>query len=209
MPRSILLFFSLISANFAFGQLDSNSVTVTVSNNTTIRPDQAVFVVSVTSDIETTLADVLAAVQPAGLTMANFSGVTAGIVFISGPQRRQNLRWDFSMAAPLADTNSTIAALTALQQSIHRLNGGLSFSFAMQGIQVSTQALQSQTCDFAALLNQARTKAQDLAATGGRTISGIAALSTSASTIVGALPPGLGIPPPCSATVKFALLGSN
>src|SRR6266853_4167773 len=67
---ALLAFASLISA-----QTDSNSVTVTASRTTTIQADQALFNITVTSGLNTSLDDVLAALQGSGITTANFSGL--------------------------------------------------------------------------------------------------------------------------------------
>jgi uncharacterized protein YggE len=220
MSRSKLVYLSVIFAGLAFGQLDSNSVTVTASRNTTVPPDQAVFSVVVTSDLNSTLNDVLTAVLPAGISITNFSGVSSNsLMFISGPnsQTQQTLQWAFQLLAPLTNTKSTVTTLASLQTSVPKANKNLSVSFTVQGTQTSQQAQQAQTCDVAGLINDARAKAQTLAAAGGRTVGGLLAMSSSTSgvagpasgAIIGVLavaPPVL--PQPCVVTVKFALLGS-
>lgn len=206
--------FFLIAASFAFGQLDSNSVTVTASRNSSIQPDQALFAVSVNSDLNATLSDILAAVQPAGLTLANFSSVGTTTLFNQGGdqvQNQQGNQWTFATAVPISNIKATLATLTALQKSVPLANKTLSISFSIQGTQVSQQLQQSQACDTTGLLADARTKAQDLANAAGRTVGGTLALSTSISTSVGAAvsPYPASSSQICSATVKFALLGSN
>ena len=69
--------FSLLFSPLAFGQLDSNSITVTASRNASLQPDQAVFAVSVQSGISASLDDVLAALQGSGITAANLSSVSS------------------------------------------------------------------------------------------------------------------------------------
>ena len=76
MRKCFLYFGLIVFASLAFGQLDSNSVTVTASRGVSVQADQAVFGVFVDSGLNTSLDDVLAALQGSGITVANFSGVT-------------------------------------------------------------------------------------------------------------------------------------
>jgi hypothetical protein len=193
----------LTSAAFAFGQLDSNSVTITSSHNTAPLPDQTVFSVTVGAAVGTSLNDVVSALQGSGITLANLSSVTTSLGGSGGPYfgipglapaGPSPLSWIFTLVVPLANTKATVAMLTGLQQSILQKNGTLSLSFSIQGTQVSQQLLQSQPCVISDLLTDARAQAQTLAASGGRILSGILALSSATSS--------------CTVTVKFALLGS-
>ena len=203
MCRRIPAVLFLISASLAFGQLDSNSVTVTSSSNTTPQPDQAVFSVTVGAAIGTSLNDVVSALSGSGITLANLSNVTTSLG-VSGsptfgipglaPAGPPPLNWTFTLVAPLANTKATVAMLTGLQQTVPQKNSSLTLSFSIQGTQVSQQLQQSQPCAISDLLTDARTQAQTLAAAGGRTLSGILALSSATSG--------------CTVTVKFALLGS-
>jgi hypothetical protein len=210
MSRWIFVLFSLIPLSSAFGQLDSNSVTVTASRNTTLQADQVLFAINVDTDPGAALADVLPAVQPAGLTVANFSTVSTITAYVgdSGTPQPQS-QWVFRLVAPLVNIKSTFTTLSALPESVAAVNKTWSVSFSLQGTQVSQQSLQSQVCDLAGLLGDARTEAQNLATSAGRTLSGILALSTNTSTTTGAAVNLPTVPPLCAATVKFALLGSN
>jgi hypothetical protein len=211
MSRWISVLFFVISS-IALGQLDSNSVTVTASRNAPLQPDQAFFIVSINSNLNATLNDVLAAVQPAGLTFTNFSGLGSAVVFTQVGNRSQSQVqsvWNFTLLTPLAGIKSTLAVLSALQKSAPMANNVLSVTYSLQGTQVSPQLQQSQVCDVAGLINDARLNAQDLAASGGRVLGGMLALASSSVTAVSA--PLYATPPsdPCTATVEFALLGSN
>src|SRR5579863_4641627 len=75
MRKSALVCFMMLSGSLAFGQLDSNSITVSASRSTSLQPDLAVFAVTVQSGLSTSLADVIAALQGSGITQANFAGV--------------------------------------------------------------------------------------------------------------------------------------
>lgn len=198
--------------------MDSNSITVSASNNATLQPDQVVFSVSVTTPLTTGLDDVLTALASSGITAANLSGVsTQGIYSVLGGPGTQipppMLVWTFSLTAPLANTKATVASLTTLQQNIAKANNGLTLSFSIVGTQVSQQLAQSQTCSLSSLITSATTQAQALAAAAGVQLGAILALSTSTSNTLAtsqvfASGPYVStiynsVPPPCAVTVKF------
>jgi hypothetical protein len=193
----------------AFAQLDSNSITVSASNNVALQPDQAIFSVTVTSPQSTGLDDILAAVAGSGITIANLTGVTTAAtlsVYGSGSTNAPPpmLAWTFSLLGPLANTKATVASLTTLQQSIATANNGLTLSFGIVGTQVSPQLAQSQTCSFPNLIANATTQAQSLAAAGGLALGSILAISSSTASAVVAADFLVGAAtPPCTITVKF------
>jgi hypothetical protein len=217
-------FLLILSVPAAFAQLDSNSVTVSATRSMSQQPDQVLFAVNVQSGLNTSLDDVVGALQGSGITAANFSGVSMGpnlIFAVVGPQpappiMASPLQWIFSLPVPLAKIKDTIAMLTALQQSIAKQNNGLMLSFSVQGTQVSAQSQQSHVCPTSDLLADARAQAQKLADAAGLNLGSVLAMSSgtsasgyvgSAVSIAGALvfaPPVL--PSVCAMTVKFALL---
>jgi hypothetical protein len=215
MPKKALLL-AVVSASFAFAQLDSNSITVSASRSANLQPDQALFAVFIQSDLNTSLNDVLAALQGSGITAANFSGVNSNFGFSPSPGQSPTIQWAFGLPVPLTKTKDTVATLTALQQNIGQKNPSLTLSFSIQGTQVSQQLLQSQTCSIPDLLADARTQAQTLAAAGGVTLGTILAMSSPTSSVATAArqdyPLNTGISsssafgPPCVLTVKFAVL---
>ena len=198
-----------------FGQLSSNSVTVTASNTANLQPDQIVYAIGVDSPLNATLNDVVAAVASLGITAANLSSVSGQflqlVVPAPAPSAQPPLSWFFSFAAPIASNQTTVAQLTSLQQSIAKQNNGLKMSFSVQGTQVSQQLQQSQPCVLSSLLAQARTQAQSLASAAGFNLDVIQAMSTTITTGVSGSGPGfssflLGAgSAPCSVTVKFGL----
>ena len=206
-----------MSASLLFGQLESNSITVTASQSTNLQPDQVLFAVYVSSGINTSLDDVLAALKSSGITIANFSGVANNnTVAVTGSQPQPMLQWAFGLPVPFAQMKATVASLSSLQQSIAQANSGLTLSFAVQGTQVSAALQQSQTCNIPSLLGAATTQAQALASAGALTLGSILAMSgntasPSASpapesvfqsgTFVSAL---LTVPQNCALTVRFA-----
>lgn len=201
MRKSGWVFILLSFCPLAFGQLDSNSITVSASNNATLQPDQAIFSVSVQSGFNTGLDDVLAALQGSGITAANFSQLGTVQNYNNGATT-SSLQWYFSLPAPLANTKATVATLTTLQQNIAMANNGLTLSFSIAGTQISQQLAQSQTCSLASLVMAATTQAQSLAASGSFTLGSILALSSSISN-VGTAATSNGVPAPCAITVKF------
>ncbi len=216
MRKSSFFFLLLSFGPLGFAQLDSNSITVSASQNASLQPDQAVFSVSVQSGINTGFEDVLAALQGSGITAANFSGVSSQGQTISVLSTTPIVVWDFSLSVPLANTKATVASLTTLQQNVSQMNNGLQVSFSIVGTQVSQQLAQSQTCSLPGLVTAATTQAQSLAAAGGVTLGSILALASSTSNVVSTSTPTLvsslgfvssvsssTIPPPCSITVKF------
>jgi hypothetical protein len=209
MSRKIPVHLFVISAGPAFAQLDSNSIIVTASRTAGVQQDQGVFSIMVASDLNSSLGDVLAVVQPAGIGLSNFSTVSTTTAYVNG-QQIQKLQWTFQLIAPLATIKTTAGTLTTLQASAPKSNPNLTVSFSLQGTQVSAQALQSQTCDFLGLIGDAQAKAQALASAGGRTLAGLLAMSTSTGspyvTATGVTSASLA--QTCSISVKFGLLGN-
>jgi hypothetical protein len=219
--RSLVLAFALASS-LAFGQLDSNSVTVTATRSSNPQADQMLFGIFVDTGFDSNLTDVVALLQGAGVTAANFSNVstTQGILILDpGPnpsgdlQPRPILEWTFGLPVPMARMKDTVSQLNALQQSIAK-KGGATMSFQVQGTQVSPQLQQSQSCSISDLLTDARAQAQKLADAAGLNLGVILALSSVAPNAVSSpavvisrysSSSGSYYSTPCSLTVKFAV----
>jgi hypothetical protein len=207
----------------AFAQLDTNSITVSANHSTTVQPDQVVFGVYVDTNMDVGLTDVLAAVQGAGLTQANFSGVATtqsyGIYDPSSPAiPAPKLEWAFALPVAISRLKETVSTLTNLQKSIVQANSGMTLSFQVQGTQVSPQLQQSQSCSIPDLLADARAQAQKIASAAQMILGDVLAMSSGTTTNVGAVTTGyisvarLGVsssstylPPVCSLTVKFGM----
>ncbi|HEX5227364.1 MAG TPA: SIMPL domain-containing protein [Bryobacteraceae bacterium] len=222
MRKAVFFLLAAVCCPLAFGQLDSNSITVTATNNVALQPDQAVFAVSVTSPLTAGLDDVLAALAGSGITAANFSGVstqsTISIIgnpgLLPGTLPAPMLTWTFTLTGPLANTKATVASLTTLEQNIAKGKNGLALSFSIAGTQVSQQLAQSQTCSYSDLVASATTQAQALATAGGVTLGSILALSSATGNVasgpgyvnlVGFVLPNAASAP-CAITVKFAAI---
>src|SRR5947209_2930273 len=120
----------LLSAAVAYAQLDPNTITVTASKNPTLTPDQLLFSVSVSSGLNATLDDVLAALAGSGITQSNFSGVSTALTCFSTGTGASitpapTVDWTFRLPVAFAKMKDTVAMLTALQKSITRNNSGL------------------------------------------------------------------------------------
>jgi Protein of unknown function (DUF541) len=208
MPRFLPSLLLAVCCSVAFGQIEPNSITVTASNNVNLQPDQAIFSVVVQSGLNTGLDDVLTAVQSVGLTAANLANVSTLQAFTYvGQQNTPSIQWTFTLLAPLAQTKTTVATLTALQQSIMSANNGLTLSFNITGTQISQQLAQSQTCSLTALIADATTQAQSLANASGLHLGSITAISGSTATTMGTASPSPYAyinPQPCLITVRFA-----
>ena len=219
LKRTLALSF-VMSASLLFGQLDSNSITVTASQSGNLQPDQVLFAVYVTTPLTASLDDVLAAVKGAGITSANFSGVNssaaAQLCSGTGTQQPPAEQWAFGLAVPFAQMKATVTSLTSLQQSIVQANSGFTLSFSVQNAQVSTSLLQSQSCNITGLIADATAQAQKLAAAAGLSLGSILAMSSNTSSpvannsvpvaTIGSFSSGiLTTPQGCALTVKFTL----
>jgi hypothetical protein len=213
MRKLLLIPAFLVSLSLAFGQVDSNSITVTASrNNASAQPDQAVFNIQVNSGLDKSLDDVIAALQGSGITSANFQGLSAYFLSNSGSGTGttpppQSLTWLFQLAAPLAKVKDTITTLSSLQAKIAAQNNGLALSFSIQGTQSSAQPA---ACSLPDLLTSARTQAQNLAEGAGVSVGNILAMSSSTTGVtplagISGILLGASVAP-CTLTVKFGLL---
>jgi hypothetical protein len=215
--RKVLLILPLaMFMPLAFGQVDSNSITITASRIIASgQPDQAIFGVQVSSGLATSLDDVIGGLQGSGITVANFNGLFSSIynIGIGDQQAVPTLNWSFLFAVPFTKTKDTVTMLSALQQSIAKKNNGLTMSFTVQGTQASTQS--QQTCSLSDLVADARARAQKVADAGGVSVGSILAMSSASPNTgvglnqvasLGALTAPAPVPASCSLTVKFALV---
>jgi Protein of unknown function (DUF541) len=220
LKRTSILSF-VMSASLLLGQPDSNSVTVTASQSMNVQPDQVLFAVYVTTGLNSSLDDVLAALKGVGITSANFSGVNSAAggqlcVGTGNQPLAPTVQWAFGLPVPFAQMKATVAALTSLQQNIAQTNSGFTLSFSVQGAQVSTSLQQSQTCSIPGLIADATAQAQRLASAAGLNLGSILAMSSIIASpvannsvpvsIAGTFTSGsLTTPQGCALTVKFAV----
>lgn len=166
VPKRLLAVF--IMAAPVFGQLKSNTLAITAARSIIAQPDQVVFGITITSPLNATLDQVVAALSPLTVTSADLTGV--------GNSTSQVLQWTFTYAAPLTNLSATIASISAVQQRMSVRNM-LSLSFTVIGTQVSQQLQQAQTCSNADLISDATAQAQTIAAAANLTLGPILKLS--------------------------------
>jgi hypothetical protein len=159
----------LLAAAPLFAQLESHTLTISATRSINLQPDQVVFDLLVSSAAITSLDQIVGALSGLGITSANLNGVSN-----SNPT---TLQWSFTLAVPLSNLSATIGSLTKLQQAIPQNNSGLTLTFTVNGMQVSQQLQQSQSCSNADLIADATAHAQKLAAAAGLTLGTILKLS--------------------------------
>jgi hypothetical protein len=176
MKRPILALF-VASTSVLFGQLTSNSVSITASRVIYLQPDQVAFYVSVTSGPEATLNDILNALAVAGITPSNFTGAITSYDAKPGQTSPWSQNWAFSLPVPFSKMKDTAMALVALQQAIAQKNNGLSMSVGSPGLSVSSDMRASRTCSNRDLVADARVQAEKLTSAAGLAVGPILAIS--------------------------------
>ncbi len=186
--------------SLAFGQLESDTMTVSVSQAVDLQPDQVVFGISVTTPVSTGLDEVTASLKNAAI---KFSSVTLS-------RDQATLTWFFTLAVPFSKLAATAAQLTTQK-----------VEFTVR----SSQEQQVPQCSVPTLMAAARAQASNLADAAALVVGDVLTLSTeSPSPILEAFVPTaafrLGAIPSvvtffpiqpdvranCSLTVKFKLL---
>jgi hypothetical protein len=159
---------------------------------------------------------VVAAVQGAGITLSNLSGIATVQNFDVFPPSQNppppQVEWSFALPVPISKLADTATLLNTVQQNVLKNNKAWTMSFSVQGTQVSLALQQSQVCSVADLIADARVQAQKLASAAGMTVGNVLAIMSSTSTTspgsgvyVGFSDWFLSVPQTCAATVKFAL----
>ena len=140
--------------SLAFAQLDSNTLTVSVSQSFALQPDQVVFGISVTTPASTGLDEVVASLKNAAV---NFSSVTLS------RDHATTLTWFFTLAVPFSKLASTAAQLTTQK-----------VEFTVQ----SSQAQQVPPCSAPTLMAAARAQAKKLADAADLVVGDVLTLSS-------------------------------
>jgi hypothetical protein len=204
----------------ALAQLDPDTLTINVTRNLLLQPDQVSINVFVSAPADSSFDDVLAALQGSGLTAAN---LTAAYTFMGSSDPTTD--WSFSLAVPVAKLKDAIAALQKAQDS-----SALDITFFTAGPRTSPELLASQPCPYATLVSYARTQAQKVADAAGVGVGPIIGVSDSPGgvgaavtiAVLAAFDPTTGIPSlggssgfsawfspvssPCTMAVQFKLL---
>jgi hypothetical protein len=212
MKLRTILFFAV--AGRLFGQLASDTLTISASRVLSIQADQTDFNVTVDAPPSNGLDEILTAIQTSAITAANLSSLRS---LTDG-----TLEWFFTLPVSFAKVQTTAAALVTLQQTIAKSNNGLTLSFYIGGLQASDALAQAQSCPVTDLLSDAQSQAKKLADAAGfvvgpiLTINGSSANSAAALADFFSVPTGAKFvnavnypapaPPACAITVKFRLL---
>src|SRR5258708_1460422 len=130
--------------SLAFAQLDSNTLTVSVSQSFVLQPDQALLSISLLTPASTSLDELVASLKGSGITAANLSNVSL--------LREHTLVWQFTLAVPFSKIPSTAAQLDAQK-----------IPFYVQGSQVSIESRQAQQCPISNLMVAAKLQAKQVA----------------------------------------------
>jgi uncharacterized protein YggE len=215
MRQRLLTLALFIAAPCVFGQLASDSVTVAVTRNTYLPPDEVVFSVVVQSPANASMDQVLAALRGTGITAADLisASTTPGLPgqwFDVAPR----LQWTFRLTSPLTKITSLLSELAALQKGIGQTDPGMSLAFSILGVQASQASQAAVACSREELLGDARNHAQKLADAAGLTLGPLQAVSDSGMSAPSALWSSTGafllgavsFPQSCVLSVKFGLL---
>jgi len=172
--RRLLLFLACCPA--ALAQLDSNVLTVTATRNLNLQPDQAALMVNVTTSVNTSLDDVLSALQPTKITVASFAGV--GTTFSGGAGSPNEVwMWTFTPTVPLAGLPAALASLATAQPVLSQSSNPMDLEYYVQGASLSSQLRASNPCPYTAVFSDAQTQAQKVAAAAGITLGPVVALT--------------------------------
>ncbi len=191
--------------SLALAQLDSDTLTVSVSQSFSLRADQVQLSVDVNTGVNTSLDEVITNLKGAGISSAIFSDLYSD----ADPP---TLHWIFNVSVPISEIKGTIAQLT-----------GLKIIFYIQGLQTSQQMRDAQSCSMSNLMASAQTQAKKMADAAELVVGQVLELSDGAGfgsvsfgQVLGVPGPGpfrslLTTPAPipsggCLMTVKFKLL---
>jgi hypothetical protein len=204
-----------------FGQLDSDTITISVNQIVPASPDQAIFNVIVGTPASAAIDDVLAALAPAGVTLSDLSTAST---FTPALLPQPISFWYFTPVIALAKLNDELGALARIQQNLSKANSAWTLSYSVIGTQTSAAAKPS--CAYTTLVSYAQKQAQQTAAAAGVKVGPVIGLSDSPAGIVGVpvlasrsgdfvagIPPGFlgvlsAVPPTvntCSMAVQFRL----
>jgi hypothetical protein len=140
-----LIMFLAAGESLALAQLDSDTLTVSVSQTFSLRADQVQLSVDVNTGVNTGLDEVITKLNGAGITSAIFSN-------LSSDADPPALHWFFTLSVPISEIKATIAQLT-----------GLKVIFYIQGLQISQQMRDAQSCSMSNLMASAQVQAKKMA----------------------------------------------
>lgn len=164
MRRIILL---LAAASAAFAQLDTNVVTVSVSRQGVVQPDEVSLTAYVIGPPDQTLDQVVAALKGTNIKASDLTNFyTQGTAWT----------WVFGRVLPFSDMKSVLPILESL-----KTGAPISVDTYFLNATVPAGAAVLQQCPYPALINDARLQAGKLAAAAGGTLGAIVSIAPSTS----------------------------
>ena len=167
-------------AGVSLAQTEPNVIIVSANRTLSAAVDQVSIEVDVLAGLTTPFDDVVAALQPAKITAANFisAGAPSFYEFSNNDGSvQQGTQWSFSTAVAFADLPGYISTLTALQTTLSTAQAPMGLYFFVQGASSSTQATTASQCPYPAVFNDAFQQAQKMAAAAGLRLGPVFSLS--------------------------------
>ena len=171
----------LAAATAAFGQLDTNTLTIAASSTASAQTSNATVQVDVLLPQASTFQDAVNIVQGAGFTADDFTyvssygyGSSVGIEAAAAP----TVDWTLSRTVRATEVPSVLAALDAASKK--QPSGTVSYS-------VSNAAAPAPDCAYTALIGAAQSQARKVADAAGVKLGGIVSIEQGTQTPVAAL----------------------
>jgi uncharacterized protein YggE len=172
-----------ITVKFALGlQIWESAPTITISASQSAgpQPDQAIVSVAVYSGLAMGLDDVTGALQSVGITGATLVAIETTTTYTGTGNSQPSLVWLFDLPTPISSLGSVLAHLTTAGQAFQKQNSTLSVTFSVGGVLPS----QPVSCAAPALLAQAQSQAQLVAAAAGAQVGAVLNLVTANNALV-------------------------
>ncbi len=164
------LWILLAAATAAFGQLDSNTITITASSTPAAQTSNATIQVDVLLSQASTLQDAVNVVQGAGFTADNFTYVSSSsyayLLQVSAAPA-PTVDWSLSRTVSATEVPSVLAALEAASKN--QPSGTLSYT-------VSNAPVSQPDCVYTALIGAAQSQARKVADAAGVKLGGIVSI---------------------------------
>jgi hypothetical protein len=158
MMRALILLLALASAVLA--QPEPKVISVTVSRQLNVQPDKVSLNVTVFSDPNQTLDDVLTFLQKTKITAADLSNL-----YTIQLDNQQEWEWTFTPTISFSDVGAVVAALNALPALL--IDKPITLWSFYVNATASPQAIAAQACPYPSLINDAQAQASKLAAAAG------------------------------------------
>lgn len=158
----------------AFAQIESDTLTIRASRSVRLAPDQVIFQVIVSSSLNTSFEDVIAALSGLNVTAAD-------LTHLSGGSLQSQISWNLNITVPFSKMKTTASTLALLRQTFPNNGKGMMLDFLVQGSQVSSDAMHAYGCAVQDLVTDARLEAEEVASAAQLFVGPILAMSDGAS----------------------------